>query len=113
MFRKALFFSLVSIIPFASAQQVVHTGVTTITGYHTGWGQAMVRVTLQGGIYNEFAACTEHDGYVVMPETSYDNGYETHISALLAAYMAGKKVQLVLSGCALNRPRIIGVSVFP
>ena len=79
-----------------------------ITGYYTGWGSDTVRVTIQGASYNE-GNCATPDGYVTAK--SDNSGYTTHASALLAAYMSGKPVTIVVNGCVSGRPRIWGVYI--
>lgn len=79
-----------------------------ITGYYTGWAKDQVRVTIQGAAYTE-GNCTAPDGYVT---AEFDNtGYKTHAATLLAAYLSGKEVRIVVDGCVSNRPRIWGVNL--
>jgi hypothetical protein len=54
--------------------------------------------------------CGTTDGYITDPG---DPGVSLHHSTLAAAFLAGKRVSLVLSGCNVGRPRIIGVSILP
>ena len=79
-----------------------------VTGYYTGWGGDGVRVTIEGADYSE-AGCNVKDGYLTLE--SDNSGYKTHISALLAAYIAQKAVTLTIEGCIGGRPRIWGVSL--
>lgn len=82
-----------------------------IIGYYTGWAYNNVRIRIDGANYTEVPSCTTHDGYVV--EGIQAGTYEAHTSALLAAYMAGKEVRLILhdTECVNNRPKIIGVYI--
>lgn len=79
-----------------------------VTGYYTGWGGDAVRVTIEGASYTE-GNCTTKDGYIT---SELDNtGFKTHTSALLAAYMSGKPVKVIVEGCLAGRPRIWGVYI--
>ena len=81
----------------------------TITGYFTGGGTEAVRITISNATYSEVAECIARDGYVT---TEMDAGFKSHTSALLAAYMSGKTVNVVVDGCAMSRPKIIGVEIY-
>lgn len=87
---------------------VVESPKGKITGYYTGWAKDLVRVTIEGATYTE-GNCPNKDGYVT---AEYDNtGYKTHTSALLAAYMSGKSVSVLVEGCIEGRPRIWAVYI--
>lgn len=79
-----------------------------ITGYYTGWAADQIRVTIEGAAYVE-SNCPIKDGYIT--RDSDNSGYKTHTSALLAAYMSGKSVTLIIDGCIEGRPRILGVYI--
>jgi hypothetical protein len=49
-----------------------------------------------------------NDGYITDPS---DQGNALFNSILLTAYMANRQVSLVISGCTLDRPHIIGVNI--
>ncbi|AJQ96048.1 hypothetical protein [Gynuella sunshinyii] len=104
---KKILFCLVLCISF-NAAAVEKTPIGKITGYYTGWNHDQVRVTIEGADYTE-GNCETKDGYVT--EDSDNSGYKTHISALLAAYMAGKPVGLIVEGCLRGRPKIWGVNM--
>lgn len=113
MKKLIIFISL--IVSFNTLAAVELTNKGKITGYHTGWGSAGVRVTIEGATYTQ-GGCSTKDGYFTMKETPSSgsfSGYETDIAALLAAYMSGKPVILAIDGCIGNRPKIIGVSIYP
>lgn len=93
------------VFPFA-AFAAVETPTGKITGYYTGWNQDRVRVTIEGADYTE-GGCNLKNGYVTA--ASENPGHATHVSALLAAYIAGKPVRLVIEGCNNDRPKIWGV----
>ena len=84
-----------------------------ITAYKTGWSTHQVSVQIEGATYNEISECQGLVGYVVKKDPGNLEGYNTHVSALLAAFISDKRVQLILSGCVNNRPKIIGVTVVP
>jgi hypothetical protein len=58
-----------------------------------------------GGI--EFCTGTNSD-YALDPK---DPGVKVHEAVLLSAFLAGKKVRLLLQGCIYNKPRIISVMI--
>ena len=94
-----------------SANSAVNSPQGKLTGYFTGWSSYVVRVNLQGANYSEIPECGTRDGYAVQRDANDTNGFSTHVSALLAAFTAGKDVVLTLSGCVFDRPQIIGVSL--
>ena len=106
MNRYLLFLFFVSLSSSAFAFEESPKG--KITGYYTGWRVDAVRVTLEGTSYTE-GNCIHKDGYMTLE--SDNAGYKSHASALLAAYMSGKPVSVILEGCAAGRPKIIGVSI--
>jgi hypothetical protein len=81
----------------------------TITGYFTGWGAEAVRITISGATYSEVPTCSPGDGYMT---TDAESGFKSHSSALLAAYMSGKTVNVVVDGCVSGRPKIVGVEIY-
>ena len=88
------------------------TPVGKIVSYHTGYDADIIRVTLQGATYQEEPACPIKDGYITAKDANDQQGYTTHAAALLAAFASGKNVQLVIQGCEIGRPRIIGVNLY-
>jgi hypothetical protein len=78
--------------------------VTYIAG---GWTAAHVRVQTTATFSNP-ATCAMTDGYVV--EASLP-GAQLFASMLLTAFSTGREVQLVVDGCVLERPRVIGVTL--
>ena len=93
--------------PVAHAQTtIVATDVGTITGYTVGWDADQVLVsTTAPALAN---GCAASDGYITNPSAA---GNHTYQAALLAAFLSGKHVQLVLRGCYNDRPQIIGVNL--
>ena len=89
------------------AQSVVSWG--TITSYNTGWLADSIRVTTTAPTTNP-QNCPTLDGYVTSPS---DPGNRASQAALLTAFVSGKSVSLVISGCYQGRPQIIGVSIVP
>ncbi|WP_158658074.1 hypothetical protein [Agarilytica rhodophyticola] len=92
----------------AQSFSAVNSPKGKITGFYTGWNEDNVRITIEGAQYQE-ENCPTKDGYMVSKKDI--NGYETHISVLLAAFMSSKAVKVVIEGCTVNRPKIIGVSI--
>ena len=55
-------------------------------------------------------SCTSTDGYVTSDQ---DSGVNWLNSMLLSAYMGHRQVRLIIDGCWLGRPHIIGVEISP
>ena len=96
-----------SVSAAALAQSVVPSG--TITSYNTGWLEDQVRVTTSVPITNP-QNCAATDGYITSPS---DPGRRATQTALLAAFIAGRSDALIISGCYLGRPQMIGVTIVP
>jgi hypothetical protein len=79
-----------------------------VIGYYTGWAKDEIRVAIEGATYAE-GNCPVRDGYVSID--SDNTGYKTHTTALLAAFMSGKPVTIIVNGCIDQRPRIWGVYI--
>ena len=47
-------------------------------------------------------------GYALDPA---DKGVKVHQSVLLSAFLAGRKVRVLVEGCVYDKPRIIGVGI--
>jgi hypothetical protein len=61
-----------------------------------------------GGV-GVFTPCKIADaGYALDPK---DPAVTVHEAALLSAFLAGKKVRVVVNGCIFDKPRIIGVDI--
>lgn len=72
-----------------------------------GWTSSTLRVKTNGAFSNP-AACPMTDGYIV---DSALPGAQLLQSILLTAYSTNQDVMLVIDGCVLSRPAIIGVYV--
>ena len=72
-----------------------------------GWTAAHVRVQTTTTFYNP-ESCPRSDGYIVDAGLP---GAQLFASMLLTAFSTSREVQLVLDGCVLERPRIIGVTL--
>ncbi|MGR4866954.1 hypothetical protein [Caulobacter sp. LARHSG274] len=72
-----------------------------------GWVAAHLRVQTAAAFYNP-EACPVTDGYMV--EASLP-GAQLFSSMLLTAFSTNLEVKLVVDGCVLDRPRIIGVTL--
>jgi len=99
---------IVMLFSASSAFSATASAKGRITGYYTGWAKDEVRVQIEGASYAE-SNCPVKDGYVTIE--SDNTGYKTHVTALLAAYMSGKPVTIIVEGCIDNRPRIYGVYI--
>jgi len=70
---------------------------------------SQVRVWVPGGHFITEDQCTVvNDGYATDPT---DPGRKLHHALLIAAFLHGKFVRLVLQGCSYDKPRIIAVEV--
>jgi len=72
-----------------------------------GWTAAHVRVQTTATFSNP-ESCPRSDGYIVDAGLP---GAQLFASMLLTAFSTNREVQLVLDGCVLERPRIIGVTL--
>jgi len=101
--------SIVAALPIAAHASPVDTGFGTVTSISTGWTPSnVIRVTTSAPFANP-DSCPGTDGY--MTEDG-DSSNPAHHAAILAAFLSGKQVDFIVSGCtSLNRPRIISVIV--
>ncbi|MEA1672309.1 hypothetical protein [Nitrospirillum sp. BR 11163] len=88
--------------------QTGQTDAGRITLYAAGYGLNVARVVTTAPLVD--LGCGLPDGYLTNPN---DPGSTLYQSTLLSAYLAGRQVQLILNGCYLQRPQIIGVIVLP
>ncbi|SFJ52448.1 hypothetical protein SAMN02799626_01981 [Caulobacter sp. UNC279MFTsu5.1] len=72
-----------------------------------GWTAAHVRVQTTATFSNP-ESCSNSDGYVVDASLP---GAQLFASMLLTAFSTNREVKLVLDGCALERPRVISVTL--
>jgi hypothetical protein len=86
----------------------VETSQGYVTAYFAGWRSATVRIQMDITFQNP-DGCTMTDGYITDPA---DPGNQLYMSSLMTAFATHKKVSLVIEGCYLNRPQIIGVYVW-
>lgn len=67
----------------------------------------IIRVEVPSGIINP-SACSDPDSYMVLSSIA-ESAQQRIYSTLLAAKMAGKKIQLRIDGCESNKPALINV----
>jgi hypothetical protein len=92
-----------------------------VTALETGWHDDTMSITLDPSvpfvnssrrspvILQELQFCTVTTaGYALDPK---DPGVKAHEAVLLAAFIAGKKVRLLINACAYNKPRVIAVGI--
>jgi hypothetical protein len=117
--------------PAALAQQpVTCDSVSDWTTLYTGWGHV---TALETGPHDDTMSITldpsvpgassrscpvlhqrpifcknENAGYALDPK---DPGVKAHEAVLLAAYIAGKKVRLLINACVFDKPRVIAVGI--
>lgn len=89
------------------AHAATSTGPVEITKIRTGWNSGAVAIEVNQTIINP-ANCSSPDGYAIQESS---NGFETHYSAILAAYTAGKPVEVIVASteCEQGRPKIWGI----
>jgi hypothetical protein len=112
MKKTALFMSvlfLAASVPVVANAAVNVTGTGRITFLTSGFASNSMRVTLDTAFSNP-EGCAVSDGFITDPA---DPGTPLYHSILLAAFLSGKPVSLIISGCFVSRPKIIGVSVTP
>jgi len=104
---RGVFAALLLCAPAASnaTPNTSQTGnILTLAG---GWSTADVQVQLGIPFYNP-ENCTLSDGYITDPSLS---GTQLFNSILLSAYISHIPVNVVIDGCILDKPRIIGVNL--
>lgn len=76
--------------------------VTVVSG---GWTAATIRLQTNGAFFNP-NACLMTDGYVI--EASLP-GAQLFASMVLTGLSTLQDIKLTIDGCALDRPRVVGV----
>lgn len=105
-------FSVALAIAFcASAASAAPTNspIGRITFMTVGLNDPLSRVQLDIAFYNP-DGCSMTDGYIV---DSVIAGSQLFTSFLMTAFTANRRIYLTVDGCVLNRPRVIGVTMFP
>lgn len=106
MKRKILTAAALWVFSSGAASAVDYTQPGDITAFKAGWRENQLRVQLDAPFVQ--AACTKTDGYMTDKD---DGGADLFHAALMTAITTGRKVILTLDGCAVNRPKIIGVEM--
>jgi hypothetical protein len=104
----SVFFVSLSSYALAGATQVALVG-----RIETGWESDRFVVFLDSGpIANPFNCPKVDNGYVA--DISFP-GYRTFYTAVLTAYAAQRRLSIAVSNndCFIDRPRIIGVTIYP
>lgn len=83
-----------------------HTASGHVTFFGAGWNEENARVQLDIPFENP-ESCPASDGYITDPSTQ--SGIALLNSTLLTAFSTNVAVVIVIDGCYLSRPRIIGV----
>lgn len=113
MFRTMIVAALAVAANLALVQPALAAPSISSTGYITflagGWTSPNVRITMDFAFYNP-ASCSNTDGYMT---DTLDSGINLFNSMLLSAFMARRKISIVVDGCTQGRPRIIGVNILP
>ena len=107
---SVLAFSLLTLLSQAFAASA--TGVALVERVDGMWSKNGFIIDLVGVLPASVNPdnCSTTDGFATDP--TFDvNILQLHHSMILSAHMAGKEVDLVISGCAENRPRIIAVRI--
>jgi hypothetical protein len=106
---RAFFILTISIAVVCTAHAQHHVS-GTITQLRTGWNADSFGIMLDAPQANPAHCTTNNLGYV----SSIDQpGYHTYYAAALAAYVAGKRVTVVvhLTECLGPFPKIIGINM--
>jgi hypothetical protein len=104
---------LISAIVLAAATAPAVAQVTvsgTITMIRTGWNDEQFAVVVSAPIQNP-ARCPAADGYITHKSNP---GYQTYLSAALAAFAANSQVGVVVhpTECGVaGRPKLIGINL--
>lgn len=98
---------LLACAPSAAQATPVETPAGYVTYMSGGWTTASSRVQTSFTFTNP-ESCSATDGYNV---DAADSGHDLFSSMLLSAFMGHVKVTLIIDGCTLNRPHIIGVNL--
>lgn len=98
-----------SVAPIDVSAQT-QAGPMAISQIRTGWGAEQFGIVVDSPVSNP-AGCSITDSYVV---ESSSPGYKAHYSAALLALAAAKNVTITVhnTACTVNRPTIIGVTIF-
>lgn len=125
LFIAAAIASGLSASPAASAPRYSEFG--HVVGLETGWLDDTMGVKLDVPFVNSFEMSwlvfsplesLPHGrrkpckittaGYALDPK---DRGVKLHQAVLLSAFLAGRKVRVLVEGCIYDKPRIIGVGI--
>jgi hypothetical protein len=103
------FLPVVGTVVFATSAMAQVTATGSITLLRTGWNADSFAVVLNGAVVNP-AFCSTPDGYI--SEVSMP-GYQTYLSAALAAYQSRRTVTVTVRGdqCFAGRPVILGINL--
>jgi hypothetical protein len=89
-----------------------------LTALETGWYDDTMSITLDPSVpfvnsgrgtgrIQELCKVT-NAGYALDPK---DPGVKAHEATLLAAFIAGKRVRLLVNACVFDKPRVIAVGI--
>jgi hypothetical protein len=99
----------------------IYTAWGHVTALETGWHDDTMSITLDPSV--PFVNSIRHSleinqpdmfckvtngGYALDPK---DPGVKAHEAVLLAAFIAGKKVRLLINECIFDKPRVIAVGI--
>lgn len=93
----------------AQAQTPTYTPRGTIKTIEAGWSLETMAVWHSATMVNPSNCLVTNGGYATDPA---DTGRSLFHSVILNAFLNKREVQLVISGCAFNKPKIIGVKVY-
>jgi hypothetical protein len=92
-----------------------------VTALETGWHDDTMSITLDPSV--PFVNSLRHSFEITQPDMSCkvtnagyaldprDPGVKAHEAVLLAAFIAGKKVRLLINECVFDKPRVIAVGI--
>jgi hypothetical protein len=80
-----------------------------VIGIETGWRDDTMGFKLDVPTVNSPTPCKIMGaGYALDPQ---DPGVKLHQSVVLSAFLAGRKIRVLVDGCAYDKPRVIGIGI--
>lgn len=89
------------------AQEVVVSDWGSITLVSAGWTVPSIAVYHTAPIKNPGHCPVLNGGYATDPQ---DSGAQLFNTVALSAFMNRREVQIIVSGCAFGKPRLVGIN---
>jgi hypothetical protein len=100
--------SLVAWAPTAFAQTERYSDWGSVQELEAGWAVDTMSVRHSAPMVNPGGCRVTNAGYATNPA---DTGHSLFHTLLLSAFLNRKEVAILVSGCAFDKPRIIGVKI--